>query len=984
MEDNNNGERKIVDKVKDFMAKEGKKVISKVMKKIIPLISPYIGLFAVILLVVGLINAIPLMLQQMVVSVSATSYPSNPDTALSTSATESVIYIDDNGAYKLKSEDIADQLLKELEKQKVNTELMGLKEDDNQGLDEDMIEKYIKAEVQTTFPKTGCFGNDVDGTIIIKRATSDGTIKNLTYTSYNDFCNKVTSQNTAVLTQFSLNPDTLDLCIARNGSKTEYRGPNGELIRAEASEAGIVKEEINYQKYVQNYAVPLNFFISLHLVSQDVDFMQELLDMVIGKGKDEPIVLTYVDSYYQSTTEYQYSGNDRTNFSEISINENDSNILMPETMTEEEFQQLKNNTIPNKSINNSNVGDYIGSVEYYKKNVTSYAGRLYVSNADTWLKTSGRDITEAPSTDTSNTTSNIIKDYDKSEKHYKLVNMDADTLEITSTYWRQGGHVTITETVISTNTSKSFTVVDKESKINVDKFVELIKRYPKVENNFKTAPSNIFYLLQQSQNTQKLEKIMRYVMFVLNDIDYGVTEADLEVLLAESFIEGGMSAGNLADYLLAFSHAWGYEAPQSGDGKYYKMYGDGKGWPTIGNADIQWASHQGKFSKPGKIMHKGQEMEVANVADYVNTNCLTRGATAEYSDSEVSQMEIYIEKELVDAVGEQIQQVTYDYVISQTTGLNLTRQQIYPLVAISYNFGYLPERNGRTFKEAYLEASAQFEEFSWEHNRYIWDFWWNAIGGGAEGHIPSRDAQFETYVKGVFDYSLSDAGTPFARKYYIYYTLQQKAQFIYAPNKTITRNTTDLANEEKIFTTAQYEGEFTPANEKYIAGYYTSTTGRKFTILNQLIIDSWDGRCNRAASAIIASGYSEQTPYELITTMNANYDNLIPTNKYWNIYGLKRVEHTTKHIDKEQYTEIIRNQFKKGGYVALWVDSNGNGYRGKSGEKWTKDIHWMAIIDYRIKDGKEQIVIADWRGADWYDIDEFENGIDAYALINED
>ena len=38
----------------------------------------------------------------------------------------------------------------------------------------------------------------------------------------------------------------------------------------------------------------------------------------------------------------------------------------------------------------------------------------------------------------------------------------------------------------------------------------------------------------------------------------------------------------------------------------------------------------------------------------------------------------------------------------------------------------------------------------------------------------------------------------------------------------------------------------------------------------------------------------------------------------------------------------------------------------------------------QIKDGKEQIVIADWRGADWYDIDEFHNGIDAYALINED
>lgn len=979
MEDNNNDERTIIDKGKEFIAKEGKKVGKKVMKKIIPLIAPYIGIFVLILLGVGLVNAIPLLLQQLVVSVLATSNPSNPDTALSTSATESIIYIDDNGAYKLKAEDIADQLLEELEKQKVNTEVMGLKDDDNEGLDEDMIEKYIKAEIQTTYPKTGCSGNDVDGTIIIKRATTDGTIKNLTYTNYQDFCNKVNSQNTAVLAQFSLNPDTLDLCIARKGSSTEYRGPNGEMIRTEASEAGIIKEEINYQKYVQNYAAPLNFFISLHLISQDVDFMQELVDMVIGKGKDEPIVLTYVDSYYESTTEYQYSGNDKTNFNKLMTEESEINILMPETMTEEEFQQLRDNTILNKEINNSNVVNYIGSVEYYKKISTSYAGRLYVSNADTWLKTSGKEITETTPTETSTTTSNVIKDYDKAEMHYKVLN--ADTAE--STYWKKWGHVKITETVISTNTSTSFTVVDKESKINVDKIVELIQRYPKVENNFKTAPSNIFYLLQQSQNTQKLEKIMRYIMFVLNDVDYGVTEADLEILLSESFVEGGMSAGNLADYLLAFSHAWGYEAPQSGDGKYYKMYGDGKGWPTIGNADIQWKAHQGKFSKPGKIMHNGREMDVANVAEYVNTNCMTRGGTAEYEDSEVSLMEIYIEKELVDSVGEQIQQITYDYVLGQTIGLNLTRQQIYPLVAISYNFGYLPERNGRTFKETYLEASTQFEEFSWEHNRYVWDTWWNAIGGGSEGHIPSRDAQFETYVKGIFDYSLSEAGTPFARNYYIYYTAQQKAQFDYAPNKTITRNTTDSANEENIFTTVQYEGEFTEANEKYIAGYYTSTTGRVFTILNQTIIESWDGKCNRAASAIIASGYSEQTPYELITTMNSNYDETIPTNKYWNMYGLTKSEQKGGHVNSTEFTEIIRNQFKKGGYVVLWVDSNNKGYYGKSGERWTKDIHWMAIIDYRIKDGKEQIVIADWRGADWYDIDEFHHGIDAYALINE-
>ena len=48
-----------------------------------------------------------------------------------------------------------------------------------------------------------------------------------------------------------------------------------------------------------------------------------------------------------------------------------------------------------------------------------------------------------------------------------------------------------------------------------------------------------------------------------------------------------------------------------------------------------------------------------------------------------------------------------------------------------------------------------YAEGSWQHNRYIWDTWWCKLGGGATGHIPSRDAAYETYVKGVFDFKTS-------------------------------------------------------------------------------------------------------------------------------------------------------------------------------------------------------------------------------------
>lgn len=103
----------------------------------------------------------------------------------------------------------------------------------------------------------------------------------------------------------------------------------------------------------------------------------------------------------------------------------------------------------------------------------------------------------------------------------------------------------------------------------------------------------------------------------------------------------------LQQYLVQFSHSG--EAPQSDDGKFYKMYGDGVGWPTIGNSDLQWKAHQAKFAVKGKVLKPTGENTESNVQDYVN-GFLTRGANAKYSNSEIANMGIYIEKELVDSV----------------------------------------------------------------------------------------------------------------------------------------------------------------------------------------------------------------------------------------------------------------------------------------------------------------------------------------------
>lgn len=178
-------------------------------------------------------------------------------------------------------------------------------------------------------------------------------------------------------------------------------------------------------------------------------------------------------------------------------------------------------------------------------------------------------------------------------------------------------------------------------------------------------------------------------------------------------------------------------------------------------------------------------------------------------------------------------------------------------------------------------------------------------------------------------------------------------------------------------------GTYLPSNGGYgVKGYYTASNGRIFTILNQNAISGWEDKCNRAACAIIASGYSTQTSTELINYMNNNYSGAIygaiPT-KYWGAYNLK----IDGYENPSNYIPKLKAQLTSGGYALLWLN-NGGTYIGKSGTVWTKQYHWVAIIDYKYENGVDKICVADWRGITWVDIDEFEiYGVAHAVYINE-
>ena len=332
-----------------------------------------------------------------------------------------------------------------------------------------------------------------------------------------------------------------------------------------------------------------------------------------------------------------------------------------------------------------------------------------------------------------------------------------------------------------------------------DNFIKILRRnssaFAILRGDSDNRNSWLIKSLEKNDDTKNMVELTKFLIHkAINPEDESLT-FDFEAYFASfSSMSSSNNAVSLGNYLRQFSHATG-EAQKTSDGKYYIMYVDGEGWPTIGNADIQWKSHYKKFDQQGKVLQNGQE-KTNNIMSYVNSY-LSRGPVAKYSKAEVSAMNICIEVGIVDNIGDELVSIFYNEVANDTLGISLSNQQMYALTAIRYNFGHLPQRNGYTFKEVYQKAATKYEINSPEFNQFIWDNWWCYLGGGEAGHIPARDAAFETYVKGVYDFKESSAGTVFGRNYYIYYTQAQLNRFSYAPSKSITRTS---ANEREIFT----------------------------------------------------------------------------------------------------------------------------------------------------------------------------------------
>jgi len=182
---------------------------------------------------------------------------------------------------------------------------------------------------------------------------------------------------------------------------------------------------------------------------------------------------------------------------------------------------------------------------------------------------------------------------------------------------------------------------------------------------------------------------------------------------------------------------------------------------------------------------------------------------------------------------------------------------------------------------------------------------------------------------------------------------------------------------------------------KYVSGYFFTNTGKMLTAIQQTLISGWGGKCNRAATSMVLSMYSDKPIEEIVDDLNQFHDVTIPSNKFFNEYGLTRSGYLKPtQIEQEKLQAVLEYSVQSGESCLVWV--KGTNVVGESGKVWTKVEHWVAVVDYRVSNGHAEIAIADSDGTkkdvagtktfeavDWYPVTEFDGKISNLVVVAE-
>ena len=293
-----------------------------------------------------------------------------------------------------------------------------------------------------------------------------------------------------------------------------------------------------------------------------------------------------------------------------------------------------------------------------------------------------------------------------------------------------------------------------DKKVEYEKFLVAYDNNRQARRQISSAYSWLFEMMDENEKTATQSQFIKYLLYMYDGTDYGVTELDLSIFEPDEFVKASSASG--MDQLIRFIHSWegGGEIYKNSKGvDCYKVQSDGGGGSAVGYG-VDIATHGGRLKALGYDTSIGSLIPVDVVDE--------------------------IEKEELDEV--------IDAVRKKTSGLNLTEYQIHALVSRCYNYGiaggleratgYFRYPSNENFVSAYNKHYTKINNDDYYGDYKKTDFnnglfrdymtWLNYASSGTHplGWEYRRKAEWCLFQTGYYGYDLKYGGGHGMDEYY--------------------------------------------------------------------------------------------------------------------------------------------------------------------------------------------------------------------------
>ena len=471
--------------------------------------------------------------------------------------------------------------------------------------------------------------------------------------------------------------------LSEYSNKIESNDPATDSSNISSSTLG--EKTFKYDEFVSQYTMPFDYLWAFLVISEDKKFALELADLVYGSeieitihDKVEVNTDTVVDTYTKKK-KTDTTAKVTVNYGKEKSTEHADSF--DGTWSDEDsnnYKTTQTTTTTTDTLDIALTKANVWIVDYEQKFTYQKPEKPTVSSNEQQLE----DIPYPNEPD------EITKDQDTYGHAAQLL---SDKIEEYKKSWAVvGGYVnsieekiynaTVDRKKVTTNSiltteyvpSPANTEEKTDKKATKPNFVTIFlsEKCTKAKNIILNAKEWLFKILSENDSTKNMVDLTKYLLYKATGKDYGVKEYDFSAFDPATFTDTDIENN---DNDLENFKKWLHElegGTVSSDGKYYIVERDGSPTGSAVGHGVDIGTHGAELRRAGYSTELGSKIPV----------------------------------DVVDKIEEKEIQSNIKTVKSKTKGLNLTKYQIYAMVARTYNCGSsgaFTTRNGKDFKKAY-------------------------------------------------------------------------------------------------------------------------------------------------------------------------------------------------------------------------------------------------------------------------------------------